>query len=58
MEIRTIWVCVSCFIPAFRMIIPIPKDRDSVEYIDEFLDCILNEDLRYNAEWDFVDGIS
>lgn len=40
------------------MIIPIPEDRDSEEYIDELLDGILNEDLRYNVEWGFVDGIS
>lgn len=28
------------------------------EYIDEFLDTILCEDLKYNVEWDFSDGIS
>ena len=40
------------------MIISIPEDRDTEEYIDELLDCILNEDLRYNVDWDFIDGIS
>lgn len=40
------------------MIISIPEGRDAEEYIDELLDAILNEDLRYNAEWDFIDGIS
>lgn len=40
------------------MIISIPEGRDTEEYIDELLDAILNEGLRYNVEWDFVDGIS
>ena len=58
MECRTIFVKASCFAPGFRMAIDIPVDRDDEEYIDELLDAILNEDLKYNAEWDFVDGIS
>ena len=40
------------------MIIPVPDNRDSEEYIDELLDGILNDDLKYNVEWDFSDGIS
>lgn len=40
------------------MIIPIPDDRDTEEYIDELLEAILNDEFRYNVEWDFVDGIS
>ena len=55
---RTISVRPSCFLPEFEMIISIPEGRDTEEYIDELLDTILNEDLRYNVEWDFVDGIS
>lgn len=58
MEKRTIWVKPSCFAPEFEMVIPIPVGRDSEEYIDELLDGILNDDLRYNVEWDFSDGIS
>lgn len=58
MERRTVCVKPSCFIPEFEMIIAVPEDRDIEEYIDELLDSILNEDLRYNVEWDFVDGIS
>lgn len=58
MERRTISVKPSCFAPEFEMIISIPEDRDTEEYIDELLDCILNEDLRYNVDWDFIDGIS
>lgn len=57
MERRTILVKPSCFAPEFEMTILVPEDRDAEEYIDELLDGILNEDLRYNVEWDFVDGI-
>ena len=58
MEKRTIWVKSSCFAPEFEMIIPIPTDRDDEEYIDELLDGMLSTELRYNVEWDFVDGLS
>ena len=43
---------------AFEMVIPVPTDRDDEEYIDELLDGILNNEVRYNIEWDFVDGLS
>lgn len=46
------------FAPEFEMIIPVPTDRDDEEYIDELLDGILNDEFRYNIEWDFVDGLS
>lgn len=58
MEKRTICIKPSCFIPEFEMIIPVPDNRDSEEYIDELLDGILKDDLKYNVEWDFVDGLS
>lgn len=58
MEKRTISVKPSCFAPEFEMIISIPENRDAEEYIDELLNSILNGDLRYNVEWDFVDGIT
>ena len=58
MEKRSIWVKPSCFIPEFEMIIPIPENRDAEEYIDELLDGILSDEFLYNAEWDFVDGLS
>lgn len=48
----------STFAPEFEMIIPVPTDRDDEEYIDELLDGILNDEFRYNIEWDFVDGLS
>lgn len=56
-ERRTIWVKPSSFAPEFEMVIPIPTDRDDEEYIDELLDGILNNEVRYNIEWDFVDGL-
>lgn len=55
---RTIWVKPSTFAPEFEMIIPVPTDRDDEEYNDELLDGILNDEFRYNIEWDFVDGLS
>lgn len=58
MEKRTILVKLSCFVPELEMIIAIPENRDGEEYIDELLDGILNDEMRYNIEWDFVDGIS
>lgn len=58
MEKRTITIKPSCFCPEFDMIIPVPDDRDTEEYIDELLDGILSDEARYNTEWDFTDGIS
>lgn len=58
MEKRTILVKPSCFAPEFEMIIQIPEDRDSTEYIDKLLEGILADEFRYNVEWDFVDGLS
>ena len=26
--------------------------------LDELLETVLSEDLRYNVEWDFADGVS
>lgn len=57
MEKRTIAVRPSCFAPEFDMIIPVPDGRDAEEYIDELLGGVLDNDLRYNVEWDFIDGI-
>ena len=57
MERRTIWVVPSTFVPEFEMIVHVPDDRDAEEYIDELLDSILAEDLKYNVDWDFVDGL-
>ena len=53
MHKRRILVKPSCFSPEFEMIIRIPDERDSEEYIDELLDSILNDEFRYNVEWDF-----
>lgn len=45
---------LSCFAPEIEMIIPVPKERDSEEYIDELLESILNDEFRLNCDWDFV----
>lgn len=58
MEKRTITVKSTCFSPRFEMIITVPNDRDAEEYIDELLDGIFSDEVRYNAEWDFVDGLA
>lgn len=58
MEKKTISAQPSCFAPEFKMIISIPDVRDSEEYIDELLDAILNDEFRYNVEWNFVDELS
>ena len=44
----------SCFIKECEMIIDLPDDIDAEECIDSYLDAILNNDLRYNCEWEFV----
>lgn len=58
MEKRTIWVKPTCFAPGFELSIAVPESRDAEEYIDELLETVLREDLRYNVEWDFSDGVS
>ena len=50
----TIELKPSCFISPCRMTISVPAEADPEEYIDGFLDAILNDDIRYNAEWEFV----
>lgn len=57
-ERRTILIQASSFAPEFKMIISIPEERDAEEYIDELLDRILVDELRYDIEWDFVDGLN
>lgn len=58
MEKRTISVEISCFGPKFEMIIEVPDNCDAEDYIGELLESIFKEDLWYNAEWYFVDGLS
>ena len=36
----------------FVIEITIPEGRDMEEYVDEFLDGILNDDMRYNCDWE------
>lgn len=50
---KTVLVKPSCFAPEFEMAITVPEGRDPEEYIDELLDSILNDEFRYNVEWDF-----
>ena len=34
--------------------IRVPNDRDAEEYIDEYLDGLLSDCVRYNCEWEFA----
>ena len=36
------------------MVISVPEDRDAEEYIDEYLDGLLSDFVRYNCEWEFA----
>lgn len=56
-ERKTILIKASSFAPEFKMIISIPEERDDEEYIDELLDRILVDELRYDVEWDFMEGV-
>lgn len=53
-KVAHISLSLSCFAPTIEMRIVIPPDRDEEEYIDEILDSILDEEFRYNCEWDFI----
>lgn len=33
--------------------ISVPTNRDAEEYIDEYLDGLLSDFVRYNCEWEF-----
>ena len=52
---KTIKLCLddSTRMPII-MTIAVPHDRDPEEYIDERLEYMMNDDLRYNCEWEFV----
>lgn len=52
--IKKVEVSLSCFAPTFVMEIQIPDNRDSEEYIDELLDSVLNDEFKYNVEWNFI----
>lgn len=44
----------SCFAPACMMEINVPDYRDAEEYIDEYLDGMLNEEIKWNCDWSFL----
>ena len=39
----------------FKMTIFVPSHRKPEEYIDELLDAVLSDHLRYNCEWEFIE---
>lgn len=42
------------FIKGCQMIIKIPENEDTEEYINSYLDFILNEDLQYNCDYKII----
>ena len=52
---RKIRLDLGCFAPVIVIGLEVPENRDAEEYIDELLDFMLNKNLRYNADWEFVD---
>lgn len=57
-ERRTILVRFSYNLPEIAMVIPVPFEVDTEEYIDRLFETVLDEKFKYRADWDFVDGIS
>lgn len=45
---------LSCFAPTVTMEINVPENRDAEEYIDELLGSMLNDEFKYNCEWEFI----
>ena len=43
-----------CFTPDCVMEIDVPEYRDVEEYIDEYLDGMLNENIKWNCDWKFA----
>lgn len=37
-----------------KITIQVPVERDKEEYIDEYLDGLLSDFVRYNCEWEFI----
>ncbi len=54
---REILLYLANSVRPVRMAIYVPTDRDPEEYIDEFLEGMLNEFLRYNCEWEFAEAV-
>ena len=52
---RKIRLDFGYFVPEIVIGIEVPEDRDAEEYIDELLDFMLNENMGYNVDWEFVD---
>lgn len=51
---RTIKVKIT-YVPEFLMTIPVPTYRDDEEFIDEFIEGLMNNNCLSSCDWDFVD---
>ena len=52
--VKRITVTPCCFYPDCIMEIDVPDNEDAEEYIDGFLEAIIDSEFRYNVEWDFI----
>jgi len=50
----TIVFTPDCFHPDIKITIAVPADHDAEEYIDQYLESILNNNILYNCEWSFA----
>ena len=53
---KVIWLKPSCFLPGIGMTVTVPDGVDPDEYIDSYLEAILNDDILLNVEWDYYTG--
>ena len=44
----------SRIIPSCKVTVTVPDGWDAEEYIDEYFDAILSDDLRFIAEWEIA----
>ena len=49
-----IWFRPCICAPTCFMEIHVPEYRDAEEYIDEYLDGMLNEEIKWNCDWGFA----
>ena len=51
---RTIKLYPGMSVEPVMLVIMVPDDKDAEEYIDEYLDGLLSDFVRYNCEWEFA----
>lgn len=51
---KTIALYLGTSAVPIKITLNIPDSRDAEEYIDDLLDGLLNDSVKYNSEWEFV----